>query len=114
MNQFVIRSTELNFDWKKDGDKSPIEYSEGLGMSDFMQGVKYVKYNCTAEYSTGLFSCLQGYFILDRQVGYYLLWAFLPAGMCVMISWMGFWIKLTVAPARVALGITTFLAVKVR
>ena len=27
---------------------------------------------------------------------------------------MGFWIKLTVAPARVALGITTFLAVKVR
>jgi len=26
---------------------------------------------------------------------------------------MGFWIKLTIAPARVALGITTFLAVKV-
>lgn len=33
--------------------------------------------------------------------------------MCVLISWMGFWIKLTIAPARVALGITTFLAVKV-
>ena len=27
---------------------------------------------------------------------------------------MGFWVKLTAAPARVALGITTFLAVKVR
>ena len=108
-------------------------------MSDFMQGVKFVKYNCTAEYSTGPFSCLQGCFVLDRQVGYYILWAFLPSGtvsrnflsdeirlqlknnfgterqaMCVLISWMGFWIKLTVAPARVALGITTFLAVKVR
>ena len=52
-------------------------------MSDFMQGVKFVKYNCTAEYSTGPFSCLEGYFVLDRQVGYYILWAFLPAGMAI-------------------------------
>ena len=41
-----------------------------------------------------------------------MIWAFLPAALCVFISWMGFWIKLTVAPARVALGITSFLAVK--
>ena len=54
-------------------------------MSDFMQGVKFVKYNCTVEYSTGPFSCLQGYFVLDRQVGYYILWAFLPAGMVTQI-----------------------------
>ena len=32
--------SELDFEWKIDGDKSPIEYSGGLGMSDFMQGVK--------------------------------------------------------------------------
>ena len=32
--------SELDFEWKIDGDKSPIEYSDGLGMSDFMQGVK--------------------------------------------------------------------------
>ena len=76
-----IHESELDFEWKIDGDKSPIEYSEGLGMSDFMQGVKFVKYNCTAEYSTGPFSCLQGYFVLDRQVGYYILWAFLPSGL---------------------------------
>ena len=81
INGPLIHETELDFEWKIDGDKSPIEYSEGLGMSDFMQGVKFVKYNCTAEYSTGPFSCLQGYFVLDRQVGYYILWAFLPAGM---------------------------------
>ena len=80
LNGLLIHGTELYFEWKIDGDKSPIEYSEGLGMSDFMQGVKFVKYNCTAEYSTGPFSCLQGYFVLDRQVGYYLLWAFLPSG----------------------------------
>ena len=49
---------------------------------------------------------------MNRQVGFYMIWAFLPAAMCVFLSWMGFWIKLTVAPARVALGITSFLAVK--
>ena len=91
-----IHETELDFEWKIDGEKSPIEYSEGLGMSDFMQGVKFVKYNCTAEYSTGPFSCLQGYFILDRQVGYYILWAFLPAGMVngnKVLRKIGFWLK---------------------
>ena len=51
-----------------------------------MQGVKFVKYNCTAEYSTGPFSCLEGYFVLDRQVGYYILWAFLPAGMAIRFN----------------------------
>ena len=71
---------ELHFEWTVEDNKSPIEYSEGIGMQDFTQGVKLVKYNCTAEYSTGPFSCLQGYFLLDRQVGYYIFWAFLPAG----------------------------------
>ena len=74
--------------------------------------------------------------MLERRIGYYLIWAFFPSGMCVLISMAGFWIKLTASPARnrfvkswtisfgplvvhirwknrrrVTLGITTFLAV---
>ena len=109
--------SEVDFEWKIVGDKSPIEYSDGLGISDFMQGAdegsklyfqkygqvvfqrtlfvrvqkfrnqqKFVKYDCTREYSTGPSSCLRGYFILNRQVGYFILWAFLPLDMVARFS----------------------------
>ena len=31
--------------------------------------------------------------------------------MCVLVSWISFWIKVEIAPARVTLGVTTFLAI---
>ena len=34
----VYGKSEVDFEWKIVGDKSPIEYSDGLGMSDFTQG----------------------------------------------------------------------------
>ena len=36
----------------------------------------------------------------------------LPLACCVIMSWAGFWIKLTNAPARVALTLTTYLSVQ--
>ena len=36
----------------------------------------------------------------------------LSFGCCVLMSWAGFWIKLTNAPARVALTLTTYLSVQ--
>ena len=66
--------------------------------------------------------------MVEREVGYYLIYAFLPSAMCVILSWAGFWIKITVSPARynflycispiseltfrVALGVTCYLSVK--
>ena len=49
-----------------------------------------------------------GYFALERQIGYYLIWAFFPSGMCVLVSMAGFWIKLTASPARNRLHFATF------
>ena len=34
----IYGKSEVDFEWKNVGDKSPIEYSDGLGMSDFKQG----------------------------------------------------------------------------
>ena len=31
---------------------------------------------------------------------------------CVVLSWASFWMKLSIAPARVGLGITTYLSIK--
>ena len=49
---------------------------------------------------------------VERQIGYYLLYGLLPSMICVVMSWAGFWIKLSVPPARVGLCITTYLSLK--
>jgi len=35
-----------------------------------------------------------------------------PKKKCVVLSWASFWMKLSIAPARVGLGITTYLSIK--
>ena len=60
---------------------------------------------------TGNFSCVSVYFTLKRNTGYYFLHCFIPSLLCVCISWLSFWIKLDIAPARVTFGIATFLTI---
>ena len=66
---------------------------------------------CQQTYTTGNFSCLNVYFTIDRNSGYYILHCFIPSFLCVVISWLSFWIKLDIAPARVTFGIATFLTI---
>ena len=40
---------------------------------------------------------------LKRFSSYYLLNVYLPTGLCVIVSWTTFWIRLDIAPARVTL-----------
>ena len=40
-----------------------------------------------------------------------MLHVFLPSLLCVMASWLSFWVKLQIAPARVTLSIATFLTI---
>ena len=42
-------------------------------------------------------------------IGFYGMFGFLPTSLCVVVSWASFWVKLDIAPARVTLGIATFL-----
>ena len=111
--------------------------------------------------------CINGALLLERQIGFYVIYAFIPTdrvqrtvdngsgqqnslrqldittrpvnyyyrtgtnswptrrntlnlwavrwflfACCVLMSWAGFWIKLTNAPARVALTLTTYLSVQ--
>jgi len=52
-------------------------------------------------------SCLNAYFVMKRNVGYYLFHCFIPSLLCVIISWLSFWIEVDIAPARVTFGIAT-------
>ncbi|CAG0878850.1 unnamed protein product [Darwinula stevensoni] len=65
--------------------------------------------DCTTEYSTGNFTCLQVVFTLKRRLGYYLFHTYVPTCLIVIMSWISFWIKPEAVPARVTLGVTSLL-----
>ena len=46
----------------------------------------------------------------QRQLSYYVVTIYVPTFMIVCVSWMSFWLDHKSAPARVALTITTLLA----
>ena len=52
---------------------------------------------------------LSVFFELTRSKKYYILNIYLPSILCVVIASTSFWVQLDIAPARVALGITSFL-----
>ena len=47
--------------------------------------------------------------ITVRRRGHYIIHVYLPTTACVVVSWITFYIKLDVAPARVGLAVTTLL-----
>nr|XP_006825489.1 PREDICTED: glycine receptor subunit alpha-3-like [Saccoglossus kowalevskii] len=47
---------------------------------------------------------------LKRELGFYILQAYVPSILLVILSWFSLWMEPSAAPARVALGITTVLA----
>lgn len=65
--------------------------------------------DCTIEYSTGNFTCIQIVFNLRRRLGYHLFHTYIPSALIVVMSWIAFWIKPEAIPARVTLGVMSLL-----
>ncbi|XP_063604061.1 glycine receptor subunit alpha-4-like [Penaeus indicus] len=59
--------------------------------------------------SNGNFTCLEVIFQLKRRLGYYVFHTYIPTCLIVIMSWVSFWIKPEIAPARVTLGVTSLL-----
>nr|XP_006825494.1 PREDICTED: glycine receptor subunit alpha-4-like [Saccoglossus kowalevskii] len=68
------------------------------------------KYNNVTHYMTGDFTHLGVGFFLVRSLGFYVLQAYVPSSLLVALSWLSVWVEISAAPARVALGVTTVLA----
>ena len=45
-----------------------------------------------------------------RQLSFFIVTVYVPCSMTVSVSWMSFWLDHKAVPARVALGVTTLLA----
>ncbi|XP_030831898.1 glycine receptor subunit alpha-4 [Strongylocentrotus purpuratus] len=65
---------------------------------------------CTDQfYTTGNYSCIEFSFVLIRELTFYVVQAYMPTALLVIISWVSFWIDISQAAARVSLGVTTIL-----
>lgn len=116
MEPYALRKTQLDLYWKTKGSpeeqaayKGAIQMSSSIQLPSYEISRCFLKENCTMQYITGDFACLSAYFELTRSKKYYILNIFLPSILCVIIASTSFWVQLDIAPARVALGITTFL-----
>ncbi|XP_002736451.1 glycine receptor subunit alpha-2-like [Saccoglossus kowalevskii] len=105
MESYGYTTKDLIFDWHAD---KPIQTDNELKLPQFRIS-DIVTFNCTKSYTTGSFTCIEATFTLHREVGYYILQAYLPSIILVVLSWVSFWISYEAAPARVALGVTTIL-----
>jgi len=96
---------ELVFIW----DPSiPLDVDKGIELPQ-LELISTTNEDCTTEYSTGTFTCLEVVFIFKRRLGYYLFHTYVPTCLIVIMSWISFWIKPEAVPARVTLGVTSLL-----
>ncbi|XP_059152854.1 glycine receptor subunit alpha-2-like [Physella acuta] len=90
-------------------EHKPIDYNEELQLSQYTLMYHDLD-NCTKTYKeTGSFSCVQGNFILARDVGYYIIQVYVPSVLIVILSWVSFWLDVEAIPARISLGVLTVL-----
>ena len=59
---------------------------------------------------SGEYSCLKVDLVFARELSFYILTIYIPCFMIVLVSWFSFWLDYKAVPARVALGVTTLLA----
>ncbi|XP_054715970.1 glycine receptor subunit alpha-2-like [Uloborus diversus] len=96
---------DLVFDWEKD---VPLVVDESIELPQHNL-VETKLGDCTQEYSTGNFTCIEVSFRLKRRLGYYLFHTYIPTCLIVIMSWISFWIKAEAVPARVTLCVTSLL-----
>jgi len=96
---------DLIFIWDP---QMPLDVDKGIELPQ-LELISTKNDDCTTEYSTGKFTCLEVVFKFKRRLGYYLFHTYVPTCLIVIMSWISFWIKPEAVPARVTLGVTSLL-----
>ncbi|XP_035692657.1 glycine receptor subunit alphaZ1-like [Branchiostoma floridae] len=104
IESFSHTTMDIDLKWSE----VPLILNEAISLPEFrILGVDSKR--CDATREIGTFSCLEGRFRMVRRMGYYIIQTYIPSILIVILSWLTFWISPEIAPARVALGITTVL-----
>jgi cation transporter family protein len=87
---------------------NPVDVSDDLQMPQFKMIGEDVN-DCSQNYTTGAYPCLEFQFFLRRDIGYFLIQVYVPSILIVILSWVSFWINVDASPARVSIGLLTVL-----
>ena len=104
---YGFTSVDVIYIWKA---PNPVQFVDNLFLPGGFELAKYVDANCDVVTVTGRYSCLTVDMTFRRQLSYYFITIYIPTLMIVIVSWMSFWLDHKSAPARVALTVTTLLA----
>nr|XP_006825491.1 PREDICTED: glycine receptor subunit alpha-4-like [Saccoglossus kowalevskii] len=103
---YTTRDIQLNW---FDEDTNSIQVDDTVTLPQYIL-VGWHSGDSIIAYMTGNYSALTAHFLLERQIGFYLLQAYIPSSALVTISWLTLWIDPSASPARATLAITTALA----
>jgi len=107
MESLSHTTDDLIFMWLAP-EEVPLVVDEGIELPQ-LELIENYTADCTTNYSTGEFTCLEVVFRLRRRLGYFMFHTYIPTCLIVMMSWISFWIKPEAVPARVTLGVTSLL-----
>jgi len=99
--------SDLVYVWKDDG---PVQIPGNLSLPGGFKLGGFGNQYCDVITATGEYSCLQVDLMFARQLSFFVVTIYVPCSMTVTVSWFSFWLDHKAVPARVALGVTTLLA----
>ena len=81
-----------------------------MGSDEILTSLCSCPGNDDGQVFAGTYSCLLVNIVIARELSFYILTIYIPCFMIVLVSWFSFWLDYKAVPARVALGVTTLLA----
>ncbi|XP_063950984.1 glycine receptor subunit alpha-4-like [Lytechinus pictus] len=107
VESYQSTDNELTLEWK---EPEAVVLNTGIMLPQFSVIPELSHGPCTdLFYTTGNYSCIEFSFVLIRELTFYVVQAYMPTALLVIISWVSFWIDISQAAARVSLGVTTIL-----
>lgn len=100
-------TNDLIYQWKSQG---AVQFVANLSLPGGFKMDGHANVKCDVATATGAYSCLRVVLVFARQLSFFIFTIYIPCFMIVIVSWMSFWIDHKAVPARVALGVTTLLA----
>ncbi len=104
LESFGYTTDTMYFSWLD----SPVEVDPEVEMPQHFLKDK-ILYDCAQNYTAGAFSCLEIRFVLQRDIGFFLMRVYMPSGLIVVLSWVSFWIDVDKVAERVSIGLVIIL-----
>ncbi|KAF4519883.1 hypothetical protein B566_EDAN005224 [Ephemera danica] len=106
MASYAYTTSDLILIWR---DDDPVQSAMNLDLAPYEMhgfGIDY----CNSKTKTGEYSCLRGEFLFARMLSTWLMHAYLPLGLLVVVSWIIFWLDERAIALRVIVAVIVLVA----